>query len=331
MNIDRTNQEQEVLDDLLRACLRGWGWRVREAVPIKRGWMNLKWRIVTDEGDFLLKQYNRERYKLYDPEALSFAFEQQTRLHDAGLPCPRPLAHQDRVMLDSERGERFMVMPFCPGRLVPPGGASADQMYGLGRAAGLMHRLLNDGTNRKMAAGPQFRPPSREERLAHWDAVRGQAVAAGREELLDDIDTQRRATETIALTAFESLQTGWAHRDLWADNLLFDDSRVSAILDFDRLKYDYPALDIARAVLSLALGESLDATLAEAFVMGYREERALAAGELSRALQMLWYLESPWWITAEGSECGLPPERFAYEMNWLANNLGELRELVGGL
>ncbi|MFB9329440.1 phosphotransferase [Paenibacillus aurantiacus] len=331
MGEDSTIQEQAILEDLLRACRRNWGWQVREVVPIKRGWMNLKWRIVTDEGDFLLKQYNRERYKLYAPDDLQFAFEQQSRLHDTGLPCPRPLAHQDRILLESERGERFMVMPFCAGELVPPGRGNTDRMHSLGRATGLMHRLLNDGSIGRAASGPQFRPPAREERLVHWDAVRAQAAAAGRGELVAAIERQRRTTETITLDAFKPLRTGWAHRDLWADNVLFGESKVSAILDFDRLKYDYPPLDMARAILSYALDETLDVLPAEAFVAGYREECSLGEGELTAALQLLWYLESPWWITAEKRVRGTPPERFAKEMEWMATHMERLRERLGHL
>nr|WP_237171634.1 phosphotransferase [Paenibacillus sp. IHB B 3084] len=43
----------------------------------------------------------------------------------------------------------------------------------------------------------------------------------------------------------DALPPGWVHRDLWTDNVLFNDDKLSAILDFDRLDYDYTQLDIA--------------------------------------------------------------------------------------
>lgn len=75
-------------------------------------------------------------------------------------------------------------------------------------------------------------------------------------------------------------------------------SKVSAILDFDRCAYDFPELDIARAMISGALGvEGFNLKAASAFLEGYRSRRELKRDTLARALQLLWYLESVWWIT----------------------------------
>ncbi|CAM4004614.1 phosphotransferase [Lederbergia lenta] len=84
-----------------------------------------------------------------------------------------------------------------------------------------------------------------------------------------------------------------AHRDLWMDNLLFKGNKITAILDFDRLKYDYPQLDIARAILSGALNEKgFDVTLAVTFMNGYIETYLLSKDYLVNALRLLWYMES---------------------------------------
>ena len=47
------------------------------------------------------------------------------------------------------------------------------------------------------------------------------------------------------------------HRDLWVDNFLFYNDKVSAILDFDRMDYDYVELDIGRTVISCALHDGV--------------------------------------------------------------------------
>lgn len=141
-----------------------------------------------------------------------------------------------------------------------------------------MHRLLNDGTSGRKSS-PQFIPPSREERLDHWKLVGNKADEAGKTWLLPAIETQYITTETINMEVFDLNATGWSHRDLWADNLLFTEDRVSAVLDFDRLKYDYPQLDAARAVLSGALdGDKINASIVLGFMEGYREERSIARG-----------------------------------------------------
>ncbi len=131
------------------------------------------------------------------------------------------------------------------------------------------------------------------------------------------------------LTACEC---GWAHRDLWVDNLLFEQDRLSAILDFDRLNYDYPELDVARAILSCSLlKDDFQAGNARAFLSGYRTECEFPVGKFVRALRMLWYMESPWWITKTMDQHSVPPARFAEEMLWLAKSHLELGEMVGDL
>ncbi|MFE5320921.1 phosphotransferase [Paenibacillus sp. NPDC056579] len=320
--------EEMIRDDLLKTFHRLFNVNVLEATPIKRGWLNLKWIVTTDSGQFVLKQYNKRR--LNNPEALLFAFSQQIRLFAQGLACPKLLSHNERILLETDNGERFMVMEYCQGNLIPPGKTNVHQIYDLGRATGKMHRLLNDGTI-SIKKSPQFIPPSREERLAHWNSVWKQAKEAGKTQLLDDIETQHRATEEINIEILELLQLGWAHRDLWVDNLLFHENRLTAILDFDRLRYDYPQLDVARAVISCALDDNLDVSLASAFIEGYSEERTVVKGYLTNSLRLLWYMESTWWIHANMVQHSVPPVRFAKEMRWLAENQNKLPALLGNI
>jgi homoserine kinase type II len=322
--------EEMIRDDLIQTFHRLFDLKALESTPIKRGWLNLKWKVTTDEGEFLLKQYNKARYKLHNSEDHLFAISQQIRLYSQGLACPHLLSHNENILLESDHGELFMVMEYCRGQLIPPGKINVHQIYDLGRATGKMHRLLNDGTLH-IKNSPQFIPPSREERLAHWNSVWEQAKEAGKTCLLTDIETQRRTTEDINLEILEFLQLGWAHRDLWVDNLLFDDNRLTAILDFDRLKYDYPQLDVARAVISCALDDHLDVSLASAFMEGYSEERPVVKGYLTNSLKLLWYMESPWWINANMDQHSIPPARFAKEMLWLAENQKHLSALLGNI
>lgn len=322
--------EEMIRDDLIKTFQRLFDLNVLESTVIRRGWLNLKWKVTTDSGQFLLKQYNKKRYKLYNPEELLLAFSQQVRLFDKGLACPNLLSHNKSILLESDNGELFTVMEYCQGKLIPPGKANVHQIYDLGRETGKMHRLLNDGTL-SIKNNPQFIPPRREERLAHWNSVWEQTKEAGKTELLSDIETQRRATEDIDIEILELLQSGWAHRDLWVDNLLFNDSRLTAILDFDRLKYDYPQLDVARAVISCSLDDNLDVSLASAFMEGYSEEHTVVKGYLTNSLKLLWYMESTWWINANMDEHSIPPARFAKEMIWLAENQKNMSDLLGNI
>lgn len=323
--------EEIVLDDLIDTCKRYFGFNVLEATPIKRGWLNLKWKITTDSGVFLIKQYNKERYKLYNHEKLVVAFSQQMRLHEKGLPCPKLYSYEGQFLLESNKGELFLLMEYCDGVVIPPGKLNVHQMYDLGRVTGNMHHLLNDGTL-EFKRSPEFIPPSREERLAHWKSAWNLANNTDKPHLLPILEAQYKVTETIYLEDFNLNETGWAHRDLWVDNLLFKEKKLSAVLDFDRMKYDYAQLDVARAVISGALSENdLDVSLVQAFTQGYSEKRLVEKGFIISSLKMLWFMESTWWINASMDQHSGPPERFAEEMLWLAENQKDLSSMLGNI
>ncbi|KAA0940466.1 phosphotransferase [Sporosarcina sp. ANT_H38] len=323
--------EEMVLDDIINTCKRYFGFKVLEAIPIKRGWLNLKWKITTDSSVFLIKQYNKERYKLYNHEKLLVAFSQQMQLHKKGFPCPKLYSYEGQFLFESDKGELFIVMEYCDGAVVPPGKLDIHQMHDLGRITGEMHHLLNDNTLR-VKRSPEFIPPSRQERLTHWKSAWNHANDADKPYLLPILETQYRVTETINLEDFNLNETGWAHRDLWVDNLLFKEKKVSAFLDFDRLNYDYPQLDVARAVISGALHENdFDVSLVLAFIEGYSEKRICEKGFLISSLKMLWFMESTWWINSSMDHHSGPPERFAKEMIWLSENQKELKCMLGDL
>ena len=320
--------EEMILNDLITTCNRYFGFKILDATPIKRGWLNLKWKITTDTGVFLIKQYNKERFKKYNHDELLIVFTQQMRLHNSGIPCPKLYSHEGEFLIKSDKGELFLLMEFCNGKVITPGKLNVHQMYDLGRVTGNMHHLLNDG-KQKVTRGPEFIPPSREQRLTHWESAWNHANNTGKLHLLPIFERQYRVTETINLEDFNLNKAGWAHRDLWVDNLLFEEKNISAILDFDRMKYDYPQLDVARAIISGALYENnFDISLVEAFIEGYREQHILEKGFIINALKMLWYMESTWWINSTMDQQSGPPVRFTQEMLWLSENQKELETMI---
>jgi homoserine kinase type II len=296
--------------------------------PISLGWLNLKWQLTTDQGDLLLKIYHSKRYSHLD--VLNRALCQQQRLHNRGIPCPELLA-LDGEVLHTLWNEKFMIMRFCPGYIIKPSFINQQQMYDLGSVTGKMHRMLND-SSLEADETPQFVPQSRQERLHHWKNVIQEAKDKGKTHVIKNIELQMNLTESVDIESFGKSRSGWTHRDLWTDNVLFSGNKVSAVLDFDRLNYDYPELDVARAIMSWAYNHGeLRADLAAAFLEGYRKEYEYPFGRLVHSLRMLWYLESVWWITASVDSHNDIPARFAEELIWLAQNDERFPAIVGQL
>lgn len=303
-----------------------FGFKLISWEPILLGWLNLKWKLVTNQGDYLLKVFHVKRYKQLD--VLNRALQQQQRLHITGVPCPELLAIAGEV-LHSLLDETFIIMRFSPGNRIKAEDINLHQMYELGVVTGQMHRILND-SSLGAESNPQSFPPSREERVLHWNNVMEEAKQLDKS--LINIEQHLKLTQIIAIEALEKSVTGWAHRDLWVDNLLFQGNKISAVLDFDRLHFDYPEIDVARAIMSWGFYDGgLRADFAAEFLKGYRTETNYQTGKLVDSLRLLWYLESVWWIRANMDDHNKVETRFAEEMNWLVLNNERLPLIVGNL
>lgn len=214
------------------------------------------------------------------------------------------------------------------GNNLLPGTLNEKQMYSLGLMTAHMHNISNDGMYRKEGT-PKFVPPSIEKRLKHWETLYDKVKE--NDTLLDLIEKQLKATQQFNLDIISSSETGWAHRDLWVDNLLFNEDKLSAILDFDRFAFDYPELDIARAIMSGALEDKVfHSNVARAFLTGYRINRELEKGTFVRSLYLLWYLESIWWVVPNLNKERYQEVQFQNEMTWIAEHLSDLTSMFKG-
>lgn len=323
--------DQAVFEDLFHQVHTLFGFQLKSVEQIRRGWLNLKWKIETDRGTYLLKQYNKDRLKKYSIPELRNVFLQQNQLHELAFPCPRILSKSEETFFQSADGEYFILMEFCEGNIISPGNYTEEQMYQLGYYTGKLHSLLNDGTplaNRN----PQFRIPTRLERTSHWQSVLEETFQKGKLDLLPIIELQIQLTDHFSIDHLNHKPIGWAHRDLWADNILFQQDKLAGIIDFDRLNVDYLTLDAGRAVISGVLdGNSFHTKNAQAFIKGYRVHQKAGRNFLRDSLLLLWYLESEWWLDSIMDERKGPPKRFVQEMIWLSEHLLDLEEIVDGL
>ena len=294
--------------------------------PIKRGWLNQKWKIETNKGTFLLKQYNRERIKKYDLDTIRTALRTQNRSFTHGVPCPELQEHGGELLHKTSDGELYTMMDFMEGNLIRAGNANPEQMKSLGSAIGKLHHLLNDGTLPPKKE-TMFNMPPIEDRIDYWNSVIAACDEKGLKELKPFILLQKEATSKIRKD-FDNLTPGWCHRDLWMDNVLFSSDAAKGILDFDRMNYDYLELDIGRIIISACLSnDTLNREAVHAFIEGYCHTNELSLERVIQSLRLVWYMESTWWISVIEHE-GEPPKRFAHEMNWLAKHLDKLEDFL---
>lgn len=298
--------------------------------PVEDGWLNKKWKVETAAGVLLVKQYSSKRFSITGLEAIDRALGWQIELADRGVKCPRLYRKDGHILRTPEDGVSYMVMDFCEGEIGSAETITLTQLGSLGEACGKMKREF-------AALSPEG---------ARDYPIDGAAVIAGLREYHDKHVAQLSPAEPEAyrrmlalqepilasLTAewLDGLAKSLTHEDFSPDNMLFDESGVTAILDFDRTRYGFVLHDVGRALLSLALIDGvLDAARIRAFAEGYRAYMPFGAQELADALRIAWCVEAPWWIhPAMWREPKEKIARFRDELCWLTENFARLDEMA---
>jgi homoserine kinase type II len=327
--------EEQLVGEIANWLKTHYSVQMLSAERVRRGLKNEKWILETNKGRLFAKSYHPGRFKMHDPEfrlKVENALQLQLLFYKSGGPCPEPLALDGRCMHLLPCGRYMTVMTCCSGAMVPAGTIGENRMHSLGRAAADMHNVWDSAAMGLETAIPLEEPAwrlSREEMQRTWE-VNWAAARDSSKHVQDALRLQKTIVDSIEEEDFTPLSTGWAHLDLWADNLLFEGDALAAIVDFDRARYSFPLMDLGRAVLSGTLskqGFHLDAVVA--FAEGYRSMRPLPPGELLKAIKYVWCIESFWWIRPSLESSSVVPVRFAEEMIQTAERWEQLDIILG--
>lgn len=155
--------------------------------------------------------------------------------------------------------------------------------------------------------------------LSRWD----KAIKLKDEIVLPILEKQRKIIKRMHLEHFSQCEKGWAHWDLFVDNVLFTSNQVAAILDFDRMNYVFPEFDLSRAILSCCLKDNyLQLEPVSAYFEGYRDYCDITLQKLVRSIRLTWWKESSWIRAGKSVEKTL--QRFCEENKWIGDNWNEL-------
>lgn len=197
-------------------------------------------------------------------------------LHTQGLPVPAPL-HEPLAVA----GKAALLVPWLPGHHVDSPGA--EHCRQIGAALGRLHQCpLPD------------RPANRD------------ATALG--ELAGEIcglpaDDARCADALLARWRQTPLPEGLIHADLFRDNALFDNGRLSGLLDFYAAGPGPLVFDLAVAINDWCMpGDKPDAALAGALLAGYQQQRPLAAAEEAALPLALAVAALRFWLSRRRAE-----------------------------
>ena len=195
---------------------------------IGEGVENTNYFLDTVDGRYVLTLFER-----LNPADLPFFLDLMEHLALAAVPCPRPLRTRDGRMLTELNGRPAAIVQRLTGQsvLFP----SAAQCASVGALLGTMHLAVRDFAGRaENARGAAWR------RDTAWQLL--PAVDADTAALIRD---ELAAQEHLDLAA---LPQGVIHADLFRDNVLFVDERLTGVIDFYYACHDALLYDLAVTV-----------------------------------------------------------------------------------
>ena len=279
----------EVSDDEARALLRALNLgELRELRGIQSGIENTNYFVTAQDvlgtNEYVLTLFERLTF-----EQLPFYLHLMKHLAQHGIPVPDPAADKNGDILHTVRGKPAAVVNKLEGKheLAP----RPEHCAQVGAMLARMHLAGRDYRRRQ----PNLRG------LAWWNEtvpvvlpfVTPEQAALLRSELAFQ-------NHVAASSAWAALPRGPVHADLFRDNAMFEDGRLTGFFDFYFAGVDAWLFDIAVCLNDWAIDLSTgahDPERARAFVTAYADVRPLGAAERQMLPAMLRAGALRFWIS----------------------------------
>jgi homoserine kinase type II len=251
---------------------------LRASEPIQAGIENTNYFVTTTQGRYVLTLFER-----LPAEELPFYLQLMAHLARHGIPCPAPIADLSDRYLGVLNGKPAALVTRLAGRsLEDPHPAHCAE---LGALLARMH-----------LAGRSYSAFLENPRGPKWWRLAARAVAP----FLDDAKRKLLETELAyqAEQRFPDLPRGPVHADLFRDNTLWEDGRISGVVDFYFAGVDCFLYDVAVCANDWCLdGAGLQAERLGALLGAYDAVRTLTAHERAAWPAMLRAAALRFWLS----------------------------------
>ncbi len=247
--------------------------------PIESGIENSNYFVTTTQGRYVLTLFER-----LPAGELSFYLELMAHLARHGIPCPAPIADLSDQFLQRLKGKPAALVTRLAGASIEkPGKAHCGELGALLARLHLAGRSY--GAYLENPRGPRW-----------W------RLAA--REVMPFLDSQKKdlLEKELAFQAehrFPDLPRGPVHADLFRDNALFTDGRISGVIDFYFAGVDCLLYDLAVCANDWCILKdcSLDAGRVGAMLSAYHALRPFTPHEREAWPAMLRAAALRFWLS----------------------------------
>lgn len=246
---------------------------------IAAGIENTNYFVTTTSGRHVLTLFEKLK-----PQELPFYLDLMAHLSGRGIPCPDPIPDRKGRLLGELNGRPAALVSFLAGkdiaRAEPRHCAQVGAMLAAMHIAGRSYAADMDNPR-----GPKW-----------WKSVMPEIMPFLAAE---DATLLREEVRFQSLYRFSDLPRGAIHADLFRDNVLFDEGRISGVIDFYFACTDVFLYDVAITVNDWCVEADgrLDPVRAAALLDAYRGVRPFAAIERGAWPVMLRAAALRFWVS----------------------------------
>ena len=236
--------------------------------PIEEGIENTNYVIIASKKKYILTIFEK-RVKEQD---LPFFCELISLLNKSGFKCPLPLLNLENSPISTFKKKKLTILTFISGKSKE--NLSKENCEDIGKEAAKLHLLTsNFKIHRKNAL-------SIESWRNMFENIKDKCI-----KIHKDLPNLIEANlKDIEKNWPSNLPSGIIHADLFKDNIIFENNKVSGIIDFTFSCNDFYALEIAICFNALCFDGvksnlSFNVTKAKKFIDGYSSIRKLSDQE----------------------------------------------------
>jgi len=233
---------------------------------IAEGVENSNYLLLTERGRYILTIYE----KRVRPSDLPFFLSLMRHLASKGIACPVPVTGSDGRILRDLVGKPAAVLTFLAG--VEERHPNPAQCYSMGEVLAALH-----------IAGQDFRGQRLNDlSVRSWSNLLDRIGVRADEVKTGLVRNLRTEIDDLVANWPAQLPQGIIHADLFPDNVFFNDSLVSGLIDFYFACNDLFAYDLAICLNSWCFEPdgSFNATKARLMLSAYRKGRPFSGSEL---------------------------------------------------
>lgn len=250
-----------------RELLTSFGIELIAIEPLAAGSVNSNFRCRAKDG----RSYFARIYEEQGMDGAKAELRLVECLAQAGVPVAQSLRTASGSGLLQVSGKPFAVFPWLEGDILCQRRVTVEACERLGAALARVH-LTTERIGR-ISEG-RFRPADLRLRL---EGIEGE----GRSRFAREIEHIRERLAHYEALRRLDIPRGVIHSDLFRDNVLWEEQRIAALLDFESACFGSFAYDVMVTILAWCYSQAFELDLVQGLLRGYGAVRRMEADEIT--------------------------------------------------